>query len=66
MDDFCYGYRAETQKERDRYWSLYDVLTPRERDEYDRMALQTALGQDHAVRFLELSQAAEERLDGQA
>lgn len=62
MDDFCYGYRAETQAERDRYWSLYNVLTPLERQEYDRLALQTAVGQNHAVRFAELAQLAEDRL----
>lgn len=62
MTDFCNDIFSEDESVRVHYWDLYNALTPTERAEYDRLVLQNAVGVDHAVRFAELAQIAEDRL----
>lgn len=63
MLDFLNAIFSEDAEERDEYWRRYNILTPLERTEYDRLVLQAAVDIDHTARFAELSETARKRLE---
>ncbi len=62
MSDFCNDMISEDPDVQARFWERFRMLTPQEKNEYDRLALQASVGKDNSARFAELEKIAEDRL----